>query len=79
MQQNQAFQFQREIVDSLLSTIAPLKGRAVVGCFGSNIAKLISLAKVAKKTKRYMALYGRSLMNMYGIAKQQGIWPAIYR
>jgi len=66
---------ERNCYDGLLSTIAPLKGRAVVGCFGSNIARLISLAKVAKKTKRYMALYGRSLMNMYGIAKQQGIWP----
>ncbi len=66
---------ERNCYDGLLSTIAPLKGRVVVGCFGSNIARLISLAKVAKKTKRYMALYGRSLMNMYGIAKQQGIWP----
>ena len=67
--------YERNCYDGLLSTIAPLKGRVVVGCFGSNIARLISLAKVAKKTKRYMALYGRSLMNMYGIAKQQGIWP----
>lgn len=66
---------ERNCYDGLLSTIAPLKGRVVVGCFGSNIARLISLAKVAQKTNRYMALYGRSLMNMYGIAKQQGIWP----
>ena len=66
---------ERNCYDGLLSTIAPLKGRVVVGCFGSNIARLISLARVAKKTQRYMALYGRSLMNMYGIAKQQGIWP----
>ncbi len=66
---------ERNCYDGLLSTIAPIKGRVVVGCFGSNIARLISIAKVAKKTKRYMALYGRSLMNMYGIAKQQGIWP----
>jgi|TARA_Y100000052_G_scaffold27390_1_gene35021 ribonuclease J len=66
---------ERNCYDGLLSTIAPLKGRVVVGCFGSNIARLISLARIAKKTKRYMGLYGRSLMNMYGIAKQQGIWP----
>lgn len=66
---------ERNCYDGLLSTISPLKGRVVVGCFGSNIARLISLAKIAKKTKRYMALYGRSLLNMYGIAKQQGIWP----
>lgn len=66
---------ERNCYDGLLSTILPLKGRVVVGCFGSNIARLISLARVAKKTQRYMGLYGRSLLNMYGIAKQQGIWP----
>ena len=66
---------ERNCYDGLLSTISPLKGRVIVGCFGSNIARLVSLARVAKKTTRYMALYGRSLLNMYGIAKQQGIWP----
>lgn len=66
---------ERNCYDGLLSTISPLKGRVIVGCFGSNIARLISLARVAKKTQRYMGLYGRSLLNMYGIAKQQGIWP----
>ena len=45
------------------------------GVFASNIARLITLAKIARKTGRYMGLYGRSLMNMYGIARQQGIWP----
>lgn len=66
---------ERSCYDGLLSTITPLKGRVVVGCFGSNIARLISLARVAKKTGRHLALYGRALLNMYGIAKQQGIWP----
>lgn len=66
---------ERNCYDGLLSTISPLKSRVIVGSFGSNIARLVSLARVAKKTKRYMALYGRSLLNMYGIAKQQGIWP----
>ena len=66
---------ERNCYDGLLSTISPLKGRVVVGCFASNIARLITLAKIAKKTGRYMGLYGRSLLNMYGIARQQGIWP----
>ncbi|BFT30030.1 ribonuclease J [Alteromonas sp. D210916BOD_24] len=66
---------ERNCYDGLLNTIAPLRGRVVVGCFGSNIARLISLARVAKNTKRYFGLYGRSLLNMYSIAKQQGIWP----
>lgn len=66
---------ERNCYDGLLNTIKPLKGRVVATCFGSNIARLISLARVAQKTGRYMALYGRSLLNMYGIAQQQNIWP----
>lgn len=66
---------ERNCYDGLLSTIRPLKGRVVVGCFGSNIARLISLARIAEKTGRYMALFGRSLINMYSIAKQTGYWP----
>jgi len=67
---------ERSCYDGLLSTIKPLQGRVVVTCFGSNIARLISLARVAAKTGRYMALYGRSLLNMYSIARQQNIWPS---
>lgn len=66
---------ERNCYDGLLSTIKAQPGRVVVTCFGSNIARLISLAKIAKKTGRYMALFGRSLLNMYSIARQQGIWP----
>ncbi|MEW9796580.1 ribonuclease J [Alteromonas sp. CYL-A6] len=66
---------ERNCYDGLLSTIRNKSGRVVVTCFGSNIARLISLARVAEKTGRYMALYGRSLQNMVGIARQQGIWP----
>lgn len=50
---------ERNCYDGLLSTIAPIKGRVVVGCFGSNIARLISIAKVAKRlsgTWRCMAV-----------------------
>lgn len=66
---------ERSCYDGLLATIKPLKGRVVVACFASNVARLISLAKVAAKTGRYMALLGYSLVNMVGIAKAQGIWP----
>ncbi|MEG3768390.1 ribonuclease J [Alteromonas sp. 14N.309.X.WAT.G.H12] len=66
---------ERSCFDGLFATIQPLTGRVVVSCFASNIARLISLARVAKKTNRYMALVGRSLTNMYSIAKSQGVWP----
>lgn len=59
----------------LLNLIHAAKGRVVVGCFSSNIARLITLARVAKKTQRYLALFGRSLQNMLSVAKATGHWP----
>ncbi|MFT5542523.1 MAG: ribonuclease J [Glaciecola sp.] len=59
----------------LLRTIQKQQGRVIVTCFGSNVARLISLARVAAKTGRYMTLLGRSLENMYSIARSTGYWP----
>ncbi|CAI8188994.1 MAG: Ribonuclease J [Glaciecola sp. HTCC2999] len=49
--------------------------RVVVTCFASNIARLITLARVAQRTGRRMAVFGRSLVNMIGIARRTGYWP----
>jgi ribonuclease J len=59
----------------LYSLIKNAPGRAVVGCFSSNIARLITLAKIAKRTGRYLSLLGRSLQNTVGAAKATGHWP----
>ncbi|MFQ3249548.1 ribonuclease J [Glaciecola sp.] len=59
----------------LLRTIQKCENRVIVTCFGSNVARLISLARVAAKTGRYMALLGRSLENMYSIARATAYWP----
>jgi len=59
----------------LLETIQNKSGRVVVGCFASNIARLISLANIANETGRYLCLLGRSLQNMYINAKATGYWP----
>lgn len=61
--------------EALLETISKEKNRVVVGCFSSNVARLISLAKVAKQTGRYLAFIGRSLINMVGAARASGYWP----
>ena len=66
---------ERSCFEGLKSTISARKHRVIVTCFGSNIARLISLAKIAKQTGRYLALIGRSLINMYSIAKLKGFWP----
>lgn len=60
---------------ALLEVIKDESSRVVVGCFSSNIARLVSLAHVAKETGRYLALLGRSLQNMVSAAKASGYWP----
>lgn len=61
--------------EGLKKAISNAKGRVIVGCFSSNIARLITLAKIAKETGRYFALFGRSLQNTMGAAKATGHWP----
>lgn len=59
----------------LLKQVEKVKGRVVVSCFSSNLARLISIARVAEKTGRYFAFLGRSLRNMYSVARVTGYWP----
>jgi ribonuclease J len=59
----------------LLELVEQATGRVVVGCFSSNIARMITLAQIAQKTGRYLALFGRSLQNTVGAAKATGHWP----
>lgn len=61
--------------NGLLRQIESCEGRVVVSCFSSNLARLVTIAKVAQQTGRYFALLGRSLLNMYSIARQTGYWP----
>ncbi len=61
--------------DGLLALVKRCEGRVIVGCFGSNVARLITLARIAERTGRYMALYGRSLRNMVSAARRTGHWP----
>ncbi|WP_417535946.1 ribonuclease J [Methylophaga sp.] len=53
------------------------KGRVVVTCFGSNIARLRTVADIAKETGRHLGLLGRSLLNTYSAAKRVGLWNGI--
>ncbi|MBT1449418.1 ribonuclease J [Glaciecola sp. XM2] len=57
------------------SIISRAKGRVVVSCFASNLARLITLVKIAKANGRYVALFGRSLENMVSVARRCGYWP----
>ena len=59
----------------ILRQVEGVDGRIVVSCFSSNLARLITAARVAEAIGRRFALLGRSLRNMYQIAKQTGYWP----
>lgn len=52
-------------------------GRVVVACFGSNIARLQTLARIADETGRHLGLLGRSLINTVQAAKRVGLWRDI--
>ncbi|MFK7957086.1 MAG: ribonuclease J [Lysobacterales bacterium] len=50
------------------------EGRIIVGCFGSNIARLATLARIAQETGRRAALLGRSLHRYHAAARAAGVW-----
>lgn len=61
--------------EGLFELISEAKGRVVVTCFGSNVARLITLARVAQQSGRYMAVIGRSMIDMVRVARLTGLWP----
>lgn len=63
-----------ELLPGLKHHIERAKGRVVVTCFGSNIARLRTLAEIARQTGRHLGLQGRSLINTYSVAKKTGYW-----
>lgn len=64
-----------ELYAALLEKVLEAPKRVVVACFGSNIARLVTLAKAAVAAGRYPALLGRSLENYYRAARASGLWP----
>lgn len=61
----------------LYEHISKATGRVIVACFGSNIARLHTLTKVANATNRHLGLLGRSLINTASAAKTSGLWPDV--
>lgn len=59
----------------LYQVIRNEKQRVVVSGFSSNIGRLISLGHIARRTGRYLALFGRAMENMVGAARACGYWP----
>lgn len=63
------------LVAGLHDVVAAATGRVVVTAFASNLARLVTLAQVARETGRHLCLLGRSLNNMVSAARVTGLWP----
>jgi ribonuclease J len=63
-----------DLFEGLKTLAADAPGRVVVGCFGSNIARLHTLVSVAAETGRYAGVLGRSLNNYLQAARQARLW-----
>ncbi len=62
------------LYNGLKHHIEQAPGRVIVACFGSNIARLHTIARIAHETQRHLGLLGRSLINMMSAARSTGIW-----
>ena len=65
---------ERDLYPGLKHFVENASGRVAVGCFGSNIARLKTLARIAKETDRQLGLLGRSLINTVSVARSVGLW-----
>lgn len=55
--------------------VASAPQRVVFACFASNLARLVTLARIAKRQRRHFTVIGRSLERMIATARQQDLWP----
>jgi len=67
-----------ELLPGINKVVREAPGRVVATCFGSNIARMQTLARAAANSGRHLALFGRSLVNNYRAALETGFWdPAL--
>ncbi|MEM6709457.1 MAG: ribonuclease J [Pseudomonadota bacterium] len=63
-----------ELSEGIEDLVRSAPGRVVIACFGSNVARLATIARVAERCGRYPGLIGRSLHNYYAAARAAGLW-----
>ena len=61
-----------KVRESLIELVATLKGRVAVTAFASNVARLTSIAEAARRSKRKLALVGRSMHKLVQAARDTG-------
>jgi ribonuclease J len=60
----------------LLELTEAASGRVLVTSFASNVARLVTLARVAAATGRHFGVVGQAMERMVAIARATGYWPA---
>lgn len=58
-----------ELFSGLADHVSAAPGRVLIACFGSNVARLQTIARIADATGRYFGVIGRSMKNMSDCAK----------
>jgi ribonuclease J len=64
-----------DLYPGLKQIVENASGRVIVTCFGSNLARVATLARIADETDRHLGLLGRSMIEMVTAAKAQGLLP----
>ena len=63
-----------DLYPNLRRHVEAATGRVLIACFGSNVARLDAIARLATDTGRYFGAMGRSMLNMLHAARAAGIW-----
>ncbi|WP_106375302.1 ribonuclease J [Vreelandella songnenensis] len=61
-----------DVARALAKTLGECKGRVVVSCFASNLARVLAIGQAAQQSGRRISLMGRSMERMVGIARGLG-------
>lgn len=68
-------QSEGSLYKGLKKIISEAERRVIVTCFGSNVARLQTIASIAEQCGRHFGAIGRSLNNMISVAKSCRYWP----
>lgn len=63
------------LFEPLKDVVEQAAGRVVVTSFASNVARLVTLARVAEATGRRFGVIGQAMERMVGVAQATGYWP----
>ena len=64
-----------ELFAALRELAEQSSGRVIVTCFASNIARLVTLARVASALGRRFGVLGQAMQRMIAVAQVCGYWP----